>query len=156
MTDPWEEEYIHLHEWLIFMINDGNYTVRPMHGMGIMGYLWDSKGGCLVSCWWGYPYGVLMYFCVPGSPVGLGHLLVDGYQSLGINPVIFSDDELLGCPSSLPETHRSFRFYETIVSFSEPGTLGNWISSPNLQWWGPWLLDRLTPCDLNLVVHEKH
>ena len=58
MTDPWEEKYIHPHEWLIFMINDGNYT-SPMHGMGYL---------------WGIPMvdGVLMYCCVV---VHLGHLM---------------------------------------------------------------------------------
>ena len=25
MTDPWDERYIYLHEWLIFMVNVGMY-----------------------------------------------------------------------------------------------------------------------------------
>ena len=26
MTDPWDERYIYLHGWLIFMVNVGKYT----------------------------------------------------------------------------------------------------------------------------------
>ena len=29
MTDPWDERYIYLHGWLIFMVNVGKYT-SPM------------------------------------------------------------------------------------------------------------------------------
>ena len=31
---PRDERYIYRHEWLIFMVNVGKYTVRPMDPMG--------------------------------------------------------------------------------------------------------------------------
>ena len=31
MTDPWDERYIYLHEWLIFMVNVGKYTNICLH-----------------------------------------------------------------------------------------------------------------------------
>ena len=34
MTDPWDERYIFLHGWVIFMANVGKCTVRPMDPMG--------------------------------------------------------------------------------------------------------------------------
>ena len=37
--------------------------------------------------------------------------------------VIFSDDEVRGVLHHRNETHRSFRFHETILSFGEPGSL---------------------------------
>ena len=27
MTDPWDERYIYLHEWLNFMVNVGTYAI---------------------------------------------------------------------------------------------------------------------------------
>ena len=34
MTDPWDERYIYIHEWLKFMVNVGNYTMT-MNPMGM-------------------------------------------------------------------------------------------------------------------------
>ena len=35
MTDPWDEQYIYLKDWLIFYgFYVGKYTVRPMDPMG--------------------------------------------------------------------------------------------------------------------------
>ena len=28
MTDPWDERYIYVHQWLIFMVNVGKYTIH--------------------------------------------------------------------------------------------------------------------------------
>ena len=33
MKDPWDERYIYLHEWLIFMVNVGTYAI-PIDSMG--------------------------------------------------------------------------------------------------------------------------
>ena len=33
ITDPWEERYIYLHEWLFFMVNVGQYNIS-MDPMG--------------------------------------------------------------------------------------------------------------------------
>ena len=30
---PWDERYIHLHEWLIFMVDVGKYTVHGWYGL---------------------------------------------------------------------------------------------------------------------------
>ena len=38
MTDPWEERYIYLREWLIFMEHVGKYT---MHGCYGYSYTWN-------------------------------------------------------------------------------------------------------------------
>ena len=32
--DPWDERYIYLHEWLIFMVNVGKYTIHGSSGNG--------------------------------------------------------------------------------------------------------------------------
>ncbi len=32
MTDPWDERYIYLHEWLILMVNVGKYTIHGSYG----------------------------------------------------------------------------------------------------------------------------
>ena len=44
-------------------------------------------------------------------------------HTLGIKQVIFSDDELR-VSFITSETHGTFRFHETILSFGEPGSLG--------------------------------
>ena len=35
MSHTIHERYIYLHEWLIFVVNVGKYTVRPMDAMGV-------------------------------------------------------------------------------------------------------------------------
>ena len=32
ILDPWDERYIYLHEWLIFMVNVGVYTIHGSYG----------------------------------------------------------------------------------------------------------------------------
>ena len=32
ITDPWDW-YIHLHEWLMFMVNVGKYTIHGSYGI---------------------------------------------------------------------------------------------------------------------------
>ena len=47
ITDPWDEGYIYLHEWLIFMVNVGKYT-SPLDPMGVFIFSVFFWGGGLL------------------------------------------------------------------------------------------------------------
>ena len=44
MTDPWDERYIYLHEWLKFMIHVGKYTIHGFLGLCYWQVLSDFLG----------------------------------------------------------------------------------------------------------------
>ena len=46
MTDPWDERYIYLHEWLIFMVNVAKYTIHGSYGWCI------SYSGITCKIWY--------------------------------------------------------------------------------------------------------
>ena len=75
---------------------------------------WDVMGCQVATC-----------FEAPGVSLGGSgvSLLIDS-STLGILAHRTSEDERLGVYNHRNETHRSCRFHETILSFGEPGSLG--------------------------------
>ena len=58
MTDPWDDVYLPIHEWLNFMVNVGTYA-SPMDAMGYIDFRSSRK---CVDFFWGVQLKAILQF----------------------------------------------------------------------------------------------